>query len=386
MQHIVSRRRFMGTAACYVGMSAMLQGCGGGGSGGSGGGDGSIIIPPAPTPAPVPTPSNALTIAFAGSSSCEQYLSLFAGPANNPAVTVSSNGFSFSQLTLGAFGKTAGTLISNALGRPVRFLRGGLGGTTLMQWSANNSPQRAALVQAIRAAGGVDAILVQVGRNDAFNLSIQTVEGQVAQLRALIGSLRAEAKVPNAMIFIGTSQDMLGGNTEQHLQLGRQRLAEVTVINTDPNVRYGFSTYDLPTLDNIHQTEASQHISGTRFAAQVIAWVRGTEQQRGPQITGASFLSQTQTTITLRHGAGTDILPTIGIDGFQILLGGSAAELIIKAAERVDATTVRLTHEARNNRPVRIAYALDHDVGDANCLRDNSLYGLPCEPYGSALM
>ena len=376
-----------------MGMSALLQGCGGGG-GSSGGG--AVIIPPAPTPTPTPTPtpapapspapSNALTIAFAGSSSPAQYLSLYKGPADNPAVTASSDGINFAELTIGAFGKTAGTLISNALGRPVRFLRGGVSGTTLAQWSASGSLQRAALVQAIRAAGGVDAILIQVGRNDAFNLLVPNTEGQIRQIRALIASLRIEAGVPNATIFIGSSQDMLGGNIEQHLQLGRQRLAEVTVANSDPGVCYGYSTYDLPTIDNIHQTEKAQQTSGTRFAAQVIAWVRGTAQQRGPQITGASFVSQTQTHVALRQGAGTDVLPAIGIDGFQMLLGGSTNELAILTAERINPTTVRLTHEARNNRPVRVAYALDHDVSDTTCLRDNSPYQLPCEPYASALM
>jgi lysophospholipase L1-like esterase len=265
-------------------------------------------------------------------------------------------------------------------------LRGGVSGTTLAQWSASGSLQRAALVQAIRAAGGVDAILIQVGRNDAFNLLVPNTEGQIRQIRALIASLRIEASVPSATIFIGSSQDMLGGNIEQHLQLGRQRLAEVTVANSDPNVRYGYSTYDLPTIDNIHQTEKAQQTSGTRFAAQVIAWVRGTGQQRGPQITDASFVSQTQTHVALRQGAGTDVLPAIGIDGFQMLLGGSTNELAILTAERINPTTVRLTHEARNNRPVRVAYALDHDVSDTTCLRDNSPYQLPCEPYASASM
>lgn len=388
MKTYIDRRRFLGSAACTFGMSIMLQGCGGGG--GSTGG-GSIIAPPAPAPpvpAPAPPPPNArpLRIAFAGSSSAAQYLSLYRGPADNPAVTASSDGISFAPLTIGAFGKTAGTFISNALARPVMFLRGGVGATTLAQWSAGNSPQRTALVQAIRAAGGVDAILVQVGRNDAANLTVPSTDAQVAQLRALIASLRSEARVPDATIFIGASQDMLDGNTEQHLQLGRQRLAEITVANADSNIRYGFSTYDLETVDGIHQSESAQGISGTRFAAQVIAWARGTAQQRGPQIASVAFVSQTETRVSLRHGAGTDILPEIGVDGFQLVLGGGATELAITAAERVDPTTVRLTHAARNNRPVRVAYALDHDVSDTRCLRDNSTYGLPAEPYVSELM
>ncbi|WP_177171709.1 sialate O-acetylesterase [Sphingomonas palmae] len=289
----------------------------------------------------------------------------------------------FTPLALGAFGKTAGNLINSNSGRPVRFIRGGIGATTLAQWSSSNSPQRAALVAAIKKAGGADAILVQVGRNDAANLIVSTIEGQATALRFLISALRTEAAVPSAMVFIGSSQDLIGGTTEQHLQLARQRLAEVSVVASVPNVRYGFSTYDLPTSDNIHQTESSQIISGTRFGAQVLAWLKNQPEQRGPIISRITLVDQNRSDIELQLSVGTDITPGSGIDGFQIVATDNLAELNIVSAERLGPTTVRLTHEARGNRQVRFGYALDHDVSDTNCLRSNSINQLPAEPYVS---
>ena len=370
-------------------MPAILQGCGGdspaGGSGAALPGTPAPSTSPSPTPSPTQVPAGPVTIAFAGSSSTEQYLSLYSGPADLPAVTASSDGVHFATLSLGAFGKTAGTLLHRALGRDVRFLRGGTGGTTLAQWAAGASPQRAALVASIRAAGGVDAILIQVGRNDAANRIIASLGAQTALLQSLVRSLRAEAGVPDATVFIGGSQDMLGGDAEQHVQLGQQRIAEMTVVSSEPGVRYGFSTYDLATVDLIHQTEASQQVSGARFAAQVIAWLQGGAEQRGPQVAGVTFVSQTQTDVELRHGAGADIAPATGIDGFQIVPGDGTAELTITAAERRGPTTVRLTHQGRGS-PVRVGYAVDHDISDTACLRDTSGAALPAEPYLSALM
>lgn len=383
MQVETSRRRFLGGAACWVGMGALLQGCGGDGASSA-----SATSPPSASPAPTstPTPTNAVTIAFAGSSSTDQYLTMYSGPADNQAVTASSDGLSFQVLSVGAFGKTAGTLINRALARPVRFLRGGVSGTTLAQWTAGNSPQRAQLVRAIRAAGGVDVILVQVGRNDAYDLTIASTDAQAALLGNLIASLRSEAGVPNATVFIGGSQDMLGGTADQHRQLGEQRLAEVAVVASIANVRYGFSTYDLATADNIHQTEASQQVSGTRFAAQVIALLQGTSEQRGPRVADVTPVGPTQTDVRLLPGTGTDIMPATGIDGFEVVLDGDGGELAVTAAQRTGATTIRLTHDPRNGRQVRIGYAVDHDVSDTACLRDNSTNQLPAEPYLSGLI
>lgn len=394
MSVILSRRRFMRSAAFCLTSGALLEACSGNGAGGT------VVVPPGPTPgttptpvpspsptaSPSPVPGSVLTVAFAGSSSAEQYLSLYTGPADNSAVTVSSDGQRFVQLSNGAFGKTAGMLIHTETGKSVRFLRGGIGGTTLAQWADEISEHRAAIVRSIRAAGGADVVLLQVGRNDAYNLNVPSIESQSLLLRTLIARLRAEANIPNAMIFIGGSQDMLGGTTEQHRQLGRQRLAEMAMVATEQNVRFGFSTYDLATFDNVHQTEESQKISGTRFAAQVNAWIRSEKQQRGPRISDIKLLSQTQTDIELILDAGDDISPATMIDGFQMIIPGTGNEIPIVFAERMSRNTVRLNHASRDNRQVRIAYALDNDISDTMCLRENSKYKLPAESYLSAII
>ena len=385
MGRILSRRRFVAGAITWTGISTMLEGCGNG----AGGQPVTTTPIPAlpsspvsfPTPSPAPPPAaTMLKIAVAGSSSAEQYLSFYTGPASNAAVQAASDGNGFVTLETGAFGKTAGVAINQALNRPVCFIRGGIGGSKLKDWAAANSSQRATLVRSIKAAGGADVILIQIGRNDAADQVIVDTATQTALLRALINAVRNEANVPNAIIFIGGTQDLINGTRAQYVQFAMQRQAEMAVVN-DAGVRYGFSTYDLDTFDGIHQSEASQIVSGTRFAAQVIAWAKASVEQRGPRIVNVRSISSTETHLTLVHGAGSDFTPSMKIDGFVVAVG--TEEYKILSAERVDATTVRLSHQATGSETPVVSYALLLDTSNTACLRDTSVYGLPMEPYAS---
>ncbi|WP_375194496.1 hypothetical protein, partial [Sphingobium sp.] len=231
-------------------------------------------------------------------------MSWYNGPANNAAITASSDGINFVELSMGAFGKTAGAAIYRALGKEVRFLRGGVSGTTLAQWEANGFPQRAVLVQAILAAGGADAILLQVGRNDAALRLIESVDSQVSLQKSLVSKLRSEASIPNAFIFVGGSQGMVGGDAEQHNQIAMHRFAEIRLTSEESGCRFGFSTYDLETFDTFIKLKHRKNISGMRFADQVVAWFLGAQEKRSPQIKWANLVSKVETNVELQIAGG----------------------------------------------------------------------------------
>ncbi len=233
----------------------------------------------------------------------------------------------------------------------------------------------------IRAAGGADVVLLHVGRNDVSNLLVGSVAVQIQLLRSLISALRAEADLPDAMVFIGGSQDILNPSVEQRRQIARQRLAEVGVAATDRNVRFGYSTYDLATVDGVHQSENSQVICGTRFGRQVIAWLQNATERRGPRFASVVPVSDTQTDVDFMLSTAADITPAVAIDGFQAFVGADNAELLISAAERTGVRRVRLTHAPRSGRPIRIGYALAAEMSDTQCLRDGSEDQLPAEPF-----
>jgi hypothetical protein len=319
-----------------------------------------------------------VTIAFAGSSSTDQYLTRYEGPAVSGGVLASSDGISFALLLLGAFGKAAGRAISTATGRTVRFIRGGVGSSTLAQWAAPGSSVRSDLVRRIVAAGGADAVLIQVGWKDTDSGIVTGFDAQQALLRALIARLRTETGLPNLTVFLGATQGAPAGSEAQHAQLAIQRQVELAVADADAGVRYAFSTYDLPTIDAIHQTESSQIISGGRFAAQVVAWLEGSAQRRGPRPLSASPASATQTDVTIRHVGGSDFTPSLGIAGFSVTTPTKVCPIV--GAVRTSSTTIRLTHDSTDGAAVRVSHALSVETSYDTTVRDNSVDTLPLEP------
>ncbi len=372
---VMQRREFLVTAGLFA-----LCGCGSEGSGGGG-----VIVVPGPLPAPQPSPAPAptspfgsVTIALAGSSSSYEYLTNYAGPPSVSQVSVSQDGVSFARLEVGAFGKAAGTEIARISQKQVRYLSGGAPGTTLAQWVVPDSSYRANLVRMLQRAGGADVVLLQIGRNDAESGVIASFEAQVALLQSLISAIRTEGNVANAMFFIGGSQEIFGGSANQLRQLGIQRQAETSVARNDAMVRFGFSTYDLSTRDNVHQTEQSQLISGARFAAQVAAYLNNQAESRGPRLLSARPVSDSEMFVELDAGSGSDIAPSSQISGFSILTNGQRLQIL--TSERVAPTQIRLVHAPRNGATAQLGYGLGGEINPSWCLRGNGSLQLPAEP------
>lgn len=322
-----------------------------------------------------------VTIALAGSSSPYRYVNDFAGTVNN-AVTVSTDGTTFTTLTAGRFGMDLGNAIVAATGRPVRYVGGGVQGTTLAAWASDSSVDRKKLAAAMKAAGACDFALIQVGFNDV-NQGTNTITyaNQLALYRKLITLLRSESGFPNLQVILNPSQDSPSYPT----QMALERMAEMTIVNSDANVMMGFSGFDLATFDNIHQTTASAGIAAQRFLPQALAVITGSAQKRGPALLSTTPISTTQTRVTIKHGAGTDITPTSGITGFSVFDSGGAA-LAISAADRESATTILLTHASTGGNSASLYYSPNAGAtDDATQVHDNSALALPMEASASAL-
>lgn len=286
----------------------------------------------------------ALTVLFVGSSTPEKYFSTFSGPSN-ARVTSSSNGTSFAaQGTTGQGATNLGNTLANALDLDVRFLKSGIGGTSLTQWEASPSTRRAPAVAMANAAGGVDAIVCGLGFNDArLDKSITSVAAHATKLRSFFSKLRTEIGLPNCPIFIIATQKYTEGDAIAAAQTGMVRSAELEVMS-DPNVYLFGHTYDLAQMDGIHMADGEYTKHAARGAAQMLAVVNGTAQQRGPKFIGAAAVSDTETDVELQYVAGSDFTPTSGLTGFEISLDDFATTIPVTAAVRQSATGVRITH------------------------------------------
>ncbi|NYD88756.1 sialate O-acetylesterase [Sphingomonas melonis] len=340
-----------------------------------------------PTPSTSPIQTGPIVMSFIGSSSPAEYLNNYTGGTPNPNVLASDGGTNFGQLNQGRMGIEAGTAIYNATGRPVHYLRSGASGTTLAGWESDASSLLTNAINSIKNAIAtgrtMTAVLLQVGFNDVDfgNVNSSSAAAQAALIRSLISKIRVGTGLPNLMFFIGTTQD----EPDNPNGLRFQREAEMQVANNDANVRLGFSTYDVPTRDNTHQTEPSQVITAGRFAAQVLAYINSTPQKRAPFFYSAAAVSDTQTDVSIAYVSGTDFTPATGITGFRVF-NASGAALAVTAAERISAGTIRVTHAAKAGGAGSIIYmpnALATD--DATVLRDNSALSLPFDVTAAAL-
>lgn len=378
----MDRRQFLLRSGFASLGGLLLHGCGGsdGGSpstGGSPPNGGSPSAGPPPPPLP-PLPSGTIVIALAGSSSALQYVSNFVGPASNARVQVTRDGTSFSALQSGAFGKIAGEALVQATGQNVIFIDGGVTGSSLASWAAVGSPHRRQLVSRIRAVGGAHLLLLQVGWNDASGGSVRGRAEQFGLFRTLIGAVRSEAGIPDVPVVLGACQNLHSGAAQRQDRLALHRLAELDAAAIIPDVSYGFSTYDLPTYDGIHQSEQGQLLAGQRFAEQAIARLAGRPAPRGPRATAVTRVSDTVTQIQLSLADGVGFMPASGLDGFfvQDAAGLTAAT----SAIRIDQRTIQIMHRPLNEVAGTIRYALDSSLGLPGCVRDTSALARPMEP------
>jgi hypothetical protein len=331
--------------------------------------------------------SNPIVLSFIGSSSPAEYLGTYTGGTPNANVQASDGGTNYGTLNQGRMGIEAGTAIYNATGRQVHYIRSGASGTTLAGWESDASSLLTNAIASINNAKAtgrtMTGVLLQVGFNDVDfgSINSSSTAAQAALIRSLISKIRAGTSLPNLVFFIGTTQD----EPDNPAALRFQREAEMLVSNNDANVRLGFSTYDLPTRDNTHQTEPSQVVTASRFAAQVLALVNGTAQKRAAYLTTAAAVSDTQTDVSVVHVGGTDFTPTTGITAFRVF-NSAGAELAVSAAIRQSATKVRITHASKAGGTGSVIYmpnALAAD--DGTVLHDNSTLALPFDVTSSAI-
>lgn len=325
-------------------------------------------------------------IACAGSSSMYEALNTYTGGTPNDNVLASGDGQNFAVLTAGRMGMEAGTRIFNETGRPVYWMRNGGSGTTLKQWIDDTYSLRSNLVSNLknaRAKGILTlAVMLQVGINDVDQgVALGTTALIVAQIRQLIALIRQETGIGDLMFFIGASQN----ETDHPDMLRHQREAEMIVANSDANVRFANSTYDLATRDKLHATEASAILVGRRLSSQVVAWIKDGAQFRAASFTSCKAVSDTVTDVMITHVNGSDFSPADNLQGCHIY-DANGNELGISSVKRQTSNSVRITHGAKGGAAGLFSYMPNADLNDYSVMpHDNSALGLPFDVTSYAL-
>jgi hypothetical protein len=328
-----------------------------------------------------------LRIAFAGSSTYEKY------GTDGSGTTVSNATRSTDGVTFAAMG-TQGTgllsyagIIANRAGVSVQYLMRGRGGTTVANdWLPAGSGDRANLVNAIKAMGGVDLLNWACGFNDAFQNILVSEAQHLANLRQLFALIRSETGLPNLKIGVGVSQLYTGTETvAPDAKWTALRSAEMTVAQ-DANNHFSAQWYDLPQGDGIHMTGASLPIHAARIAENGLAalGLGGAVSETGPRVTAATAIYNTKTRVTITHSRGTEFTPTAGLSGFLVSFDNGETLVSPTAAVRVDATNIDLTHSASGGAAPTVYDFIGRAPSTTAIIKDNSPRTLPLNPSYSA--
>jgi hypothetical protein len=161
------------------------------------------------------------------------------------------------------------------------------------------------------------------------------------------------------------------------------RTAQADAVDNDNDMYVGADAVTISLRDGIHYTDAGMTTMGERMAQAVLYILGEKTYYRGPQVTGGTEHSLTQTDVTILHGGGTDFTPTTDIVGFEV-----AENDVWETAtgERINATTIRLTHSSmRGVRKIRYLYgrnpspSANVNIIDSNVVYDNTALALPLE-------
>jgi hypothetical protein len=240
-----------------------------------------------------------------------------------------------------------------------------------------------------RAAGGVELVVMHQGETDATN---ETSEDEYeADVRTLLAHYREDLydTVPLFICQIGRSTSTLAdkNRTDQNVQLIRSAQHDA---DDGANVLLAAVAIDLP-LDPFaadHYTKAGHDLLGPRIANAIGYYFGKSHYYRGPTLTSASYATSAHDVIEvhIQHRGGTDISPSSGIYGFQVLDDGSPVSL--GATTRKDASTISIALETPVSGEGRVRYLYGKLAVNtlSGAVHDDSDLGLPLEPTAEDLI
>lgn len=309
-------------------------------------------------------------IACAGSSSAYSWFRSGTYTAQGNVRKYSGGAWAvFASVSNGIAVKVANDLATR-LGVPVGMVDSGSSGTTLKQWTTDNSTQWNNFANAVNAVGGkLGGLMVSMGSNDAANGIVVSRSAHLTMMQSFISKVRTltgQSGLKAAWSGFNRRTDT------NDTQANYVRMAEID-IGSDTNVCH-FPTVDFELgTDGVHL--ASYDGTGTRFVYVFNELLAGGSYRRGPKITGISY-EGSGATVTLAHRNGADFTPASGITGFA---ASDASGALTVAAARTDATHIALTFDRVIVSPLTVKYLAGANPDVAAPAFDNGTTALPLD-------
>jgi hypothetical protein len=240
-----------------------------------------------------------------------------------------------------------------------------------------------------RAAGGVELVVMHQGETDATNETSK--DDYEADLQTLLAHYREDLydTLPLFICQIGRSTTTLGEKNRSDETLQPIRSAQLD-SDDGANVLLAAVAIDLPLDPSAadHYTKAGHDLLGPRIANAIGYYFGKSEYYRGPTLTSATYASSAHDVIEVhvQHRGGTDILPSSGINGFQVLDDGSPVSL--DAVTRKNANTLSIALDAPISGVGRVRYLYGKLAVNSlsGAVHDDSDLELPLEPTAEDLI
>jgi hypothetical protein len=240
-----------------------------------------------------------------------------------------------------------------------------------------------------RAAGGVELVVMHQGETDATN---ETSQGDYeADLQTLLAHYREDlyGTVPLFICQIGRSTSTLADKNRSDENIQPIRSAQHD-SDDGANVLLAAVAIDLP-LDAAaadHYTKAGHDLLGPRIANAIGYYFGKSHYYRGPTLTAAAYATSAQDAIEVQvqHRGGTDISPSNGINGFQVLDDGSPVSLAAVTRKNASTISIALAAPISGVGSVRYLYGKLASNTLSGAVHDDSDLVLPLEPTAEDLI
>ncbi|MEM7644248.1 MAG: sialate O-acetylesterase [Pseudomonadota bacterium] len=212
------------------------------------------------------------------------------------------------------------------------------------------------------------------------NSGAPTIEDYSASLSTIHQGIAAHAGLTVAqmpLVLAGLGIETTTGSGQVGSDQGWSEIEDILtrLPGVMTSVHYAHVNLDVELDDSIHWTGPGYTNAGNRYAHE-IARLFGDEPQSAVLSITATNAQSTTTDVVIDHGIGTDFTPTAGITGFEVSVDNFATPVAC-TGERIDATTIRLTHAplATTGRTLRHMWGKDPDR--TGLVTDNGALNMP---------
>jgi hypothetical protein len=295
----------------------------------------------------------------------------------------------------------ANALAASFAGVPIGFVTAARGsaplhGTSDLSWVKRTAANHADTTNLYgnslsnaRAAGGVELVVMHQGETDATDETSK--EEYEADLQTLLAHYREDLydTLPLFICQIGRSTTTIADKNRTDEDLQPIRAAQHD-SDDGANVLLAAVAIDLP-LDPTaadHYTKAGHDLLGPRIANAISYYYGKSSYYRGPTLTAATYASSAHDVILVHveQRGGSDISPSSGIDGFQVLDGDSLVALGETTRKDANTISIALDEPISGVGRVRYLYGKLAVSSLSGAVHDDSDLALPLEPTATDLV